>query len=589
MLFWLRQLTTINKQPKKSIFFERKIKMQNQSFLLIIFFISVMFSTLTQSQQPHPTVTISMENPVIILGDESRITVTVINDGSANSDDGGITLSFPSMTNQNDTMYVRKIIGPPDAPGYQERSAGQQIYNSSCQQMTAQYLFAETNDGNWVTNETNTLTVGIIPKQTGSFNVYVRSAMHKIGTSCTYINSPSTSSYIDQQGWPVYVRVITVNQLTAPSLFFPTNGATVANSDVTLDWDPVSSVDSYGLQVRTSSGNVVNESGITNSEYTVFGLEHNKTYYWKVRSENGSFSSSWSSEWSFQVQIPPSSPVLMSPTSGSTILQPVTLAWYSTNRATYYQLQVSLTTSFNTTVYDESNITVTSKILQGFTTGQTHYWRVRASNSGGTSNWSSVWNFIVPVPPSAPALLNPPNGASISRKRTFSWNSSSGATSYTLQVDDNQNFSSPFTNTTTSGTSYLVETLLANTTYYWRVNATNSAGTSSWSTTWNCHTTTVVSIDDDLQTNPKNIEVSQNYPNPFNPVTNFQFQVPSSSFVTIKVYDILGNEIATLVNERKEAGNYSVQWNAETYPSGMYFYQLTAGNKMETKKMILLK
>lgn|GEM_PF-6044064 len=563
--------------------------MQNQSFLLIIFFISVMFSTLTQSQQPHPTVTISMENPVIILGDESRITVTVINDGSANSDDGGITLSFPSMTNQNDTMYVRKIIGPPDAPGYQERSAGQQIYNSSCQQMTAQYLFAETNDGNWVTNETNTLTVGIIPKQTGSFNVYVRSAMHKIGTSCTYINSPSTSSYIDQQGWPVYVRVITVNQLTAPSLFFPTNGATVANSDVTLDWDPVSSVDSYGLQVRTSSGNVVNESGITNSEYTVFGLEHNKTYYWKVRSENGSFSSSWSSEWSFQVQIPPSSPVLMSPTSGSTILQPVTLAWYSTNRATYYQLQVSLTTSFNTTVYDESNITVTSKILQGFTTGQTHYWRVRASNSGGTSNWSSVWNFIVPVPPSAPALLNPPNGASISRKRTFSWNSSSGATSYTLQVDDNQNFSSPFTNTTTSGTSYLVETLLANTTYYWRVNATNSAGTSSWSTTWNCHTTTVVSIDDDLQTNPKNIEVSQNYPNPFNPVTNFQFQVPSSSFVTIKVYDILGNEIATLVNERKEAGNYSVQWNAETYPSGMYFYQLTAGNKMETKKMILLK
>jgi hypothetical protein len=96
-----------------------------------------------------------------------------------------------------------------------------------------------------------------------------------------------------------------------------------------------------------------------------------------------------------------------------------------------------------------------------------------------------------------------------------------------------------------------------------------------------------------LEENPENIpavfKLYENYPNPFNPSTKIKYSIPQSSNVVIKVYDVLGNEIGTLVNEEKPAGTYEVTWNAASLPSGVYFYQLKAGNFIETKKMILMK
>jgi hypothetical protein len=88
---------------------------------------------------------------------------------------------------------------------------------------------------------------------------------------------------------------------------------------------------------------------------------------------------------------------------------------------------------------------------------------------------------------------------------------------------------------------------------------------------------------------PAEFLLTQNYPNPFNPSTKIKYSIPQSSQVTIKVFDILGNEIETLVNEDKPAGTYELTWYAEQLPSGIYFYKLQAGNFIETKKMILLK
>lgn len=81
----------------------------------------------------------------------------------------------------------------------------------------------------------------------------------------------------------------------------------------------------------------------------------------------------------------------------------------------------------------------------------------------------------------------------------------------------------------------------------------------------------------------------QNYPNPFNPVTHLQFTIANSQFVTLKIYDILGRELATLVNELKPPGEYSVDWNAGSVPSGVYFYRLQAGSFVDTRKLVLLK
>ena len=81
----------------------------------------------------------------------------------------------------------------------------------------------------------------------------------------------------------------------------------------------------------------------------------------------------------------------------------------------------------------------------------------------------------------------------------------------------------------------------------------------------------------------------QNYPNPFNPTTTINYSIPRTSLVTIKVYDVLGREIETLVNDEKHIGNYKVEFNASKLASGIYFYKMQAGDFSETKKLILLK
>jgi len=83
--------------------------------------------------------------------------------------------------------------------------------------------------------------------------------------------------------------------------------------------------------------------------------------------------------------------------------------------------------------------------------------------------------------------------------------------------------------------------------------------------------------------------LSQNYPNPFNPSTRISFSIPTTTFTTIKIFDVLGNEVAELINEEKPAGNYEVNFNAEGLSSEIYFYRLQAGDFSQTRKMILLK
>jgi hypothetical protein len=88
---------------------------------------------------------------------------------------------------------------------------------------------------------------------------------------------------------------------------------------------------------------------------------------------------------------------------------------------------------------------------------------------------------------------------------------------------------------------------------------------------------------------PEKIELLQNYPNPYNSVTKIRYSIPELCFVTIKVYDILGNKIKTLVSEVKPTGSYEIEFDAAGLPSSTYFYRITAGDFSETKKMLLIK
>jgi len=103
------------------------------------------------------------------------------------------------------------------------------------------------------------------------------------------------------------------------------------------------------------------------------------------------------------------------------------------------------------------------------------------------------------------------------------------------------------------------------------------------------YTKQTTSVADNPSEIPKGFSLLQNYPNPFNPSTKIQYSIPERSNVNLKVYDVLGSEIATLVNDEKSIGSYAVEFDASALTSKIYFYQLQAGTFVETKKMVLMK
>lgn len=100
---------------------------------------------------------------------------------------------------------------------------------------------------------------------------------------------------------------------------------------------------------------------------------------------------------------------------------------------------------------------------------------------------------------------------------------------------------------------------------------------------------TLIGVNGNSNEIPEGFSLEQNYPNPFNPTTVIRYTLPINSFVNIKVFDVTGKEVVDLINETRSAGNYSVEWNAENFPSGVYFYKLSAENFSSQKKMVLIK
>ena len=102
-------------------------------------------------------------------------------------------------------------------------------------------------------------------------------------------------------------------------------------------------------------------------------------------------------------------------------------------------------------------------------------------------------------------------------------------------------------------------------------------------------TMTIQGISDETGTIPDEYSLMQNYPNPFNPSTTIRFSLPENSFTVLKIFNSLGEKVATLVSENLTAGTYRFNWDASEFTSGIYFYNIQAGDFTETMKMILLK
>ena len=164
------------------------------------------------------------------------------------------------------------------------------------------------------------------------------------------------------------------------------------------------------------------------------------------------------------------------------------------------------------------------------------------------------------------------------------WIGACGATSYNVYFGTS---ATPAFVGNQTQTSYSPGALKSGQTYYWRVDAVNSDGIVA-GTVWQFTVNGVLDAQENT-TIPTTLALNQNYPNPFNPSTVIQYQVPVNSLVVLKVYDVLGKEVATLVNAARAAGTYECKFNAANLPSGLYIYTLKAGNSLLSKKMLLLK
>jgi hypothetical protein len=272
--------------------------------------------------------------------------------------------------------------------------------------------------------------------------------------------------------------------IAAPTLVSPATGATAQPLSLTFQWNAVATATNYTLQVATdsnftSAGLFYNQNGLQTTSQVVGTLANNTAYYWRVNAANTGGTSVWSSVYKLTTVL--AGPTLVSPTNNATN-QPVSLA-LSWSAGASYTLQVSTDPTFSSSLaFNQNGLTTTSQTVSGLANNTAYFWRVCATNTGGTSVWSSYNSFTTTL--IAPTLIAPATGA-VSQMTTLvlSWSAVASATSYALQVSTDPAFAtSSYNQCGLTATSQTVTGLASSTLYYWRVNATNPGGTSTWAT-----------------------------------------------------------------------------------------------------------
>ena len=371
----------------------------------------------------------------------------------------------------------------------------------------------------------------------------------------------------------------------APVLTSPANGANNQSLSLSLNWSSSAGSTSYEAEVSLSSSfgtTLFDQSSTTSTTAAVSGLSNNVTYYWRANALNiGGMT--WSNTWSFTTIIAaPGLIVLSSPTNNAGNLPTaLSCSWSTVSSAASYALRVSTVSSFLTTVTAQNSLSTGNGQINGLANNTRYYWMVNATNAGGTSAWSSMWSFTtIPLAPGVPLLSSPTNGAlNQSAAPTFSWGSVSGATSYSFQLSTVSSFSPNILSGTNLQSTSIAASGLANLSkYYWRVNAANAGGTSSWSSVWSftVNLTSVVSSD------RITIEPSFSIKNGI-----LSYTLSQQGPVAIRIYDILGKKIFEL-NRIQSSGNYSFSVKNRHLSPELYIVHFKAGT-LERQRVVIGK
>lgn len=449
-------------------------------------------------------------------------------------------------------------------------------------------------------SSTNVLVSGLVPGATYYWKVKTHSATDSSDYSAvaTFSVAGGTTNSYPVATWPIASGLdIPVVYTTTPQLLWYLEGASLGISGYEVRWKAGSNSSNWNSDYDGST----TVSGASNTSYTfVSALDNGTTYYWGVAATGGN---TWS-EGAFTIYSNGASgqPILNYPISGDVIYTKTpTMSWYfngSTSGIVGYEVVYSYSDVFasgaTTTVYvTGTSYTVAVDLVQG----ATYWWKVRAHLGGAVySGYSTTEEFSVFPGSSAPIqpIAGGPHNVSIGTSAPMiSWVNPVGSTSgliYELEYSTNPSFTNATVVGNITGNFIQVNNLSSNSAYFWRVRSKNPEGNYSFYSNMGMFRviegTTGVEGNEQI---PENYQLSQNFPNPFNPVTVIKYQLPMSGNVSLKIYDVLGKEVATLVNETQQAGSYTINFNGANLASGVYYYKISAGEFVSVKKMVLMK
>jgi hypothetical protein len=339
-----------------------------------------------------------------------------------------------------------------------------------------------------------------------------------------------------------------------------------------------------------------------------YALTGGVQYAWRVRSTDGVTPSAWSTTALFTMVANsagiPVIPIPSWPVGNTTeYTNPPTLSWYLGANAPglTYEIQcvaASAPWPDNSTFATSSTMSFT--MPYGLTGGVSYAWRVRSTDGVTKSAWSTTALFTMVAIDALvqPITGSPTNSVAINTvSPELFWylpTAPAAIATYEVQIADNPNFTNPIT-ASSNKLSLQVTGLSDGKDYYWKVRSNDGTGnTSYYSGTGQfkiISSTTAVEKKAEI---PTQYALEQNYPNPFNPTTMINYSIPNNAFVVLKIFDMLGREIKTLVNNQMSAGKYSVAWkgednNGNKVTSGVYIFRISAGNFSAARKMVVLK
>ncbi len=298
------------------------------------------------------------------------------------------------------------------------------------------------------------------------------------------------------------------------------------------------------------------------------------------------------------VPVVPTIPGLVSPLNNQLVNQddPLELEWSPTGFADKFYLQVSTDQNFTSPVVDDSNLTSLTYTLSTLLQEQDYFWRVKSKNLAGWGGWSDEWTFKA----TAPYLdLVFPDGGEVWKTDTsmaIQWDHNL-VDSVKIELYKNSTFHSIIVDSMfsiTGGYKWLALDSLPDGSDY-KVKVSTLDGSFVDMSSGNFTIIYVPVGVQEIEEIATDFRLEQNYPNPFNPSTTIRYSVPFQSYVTVKIYNSIGENIAELVNLTQSAGSYQVDWNASNVASGIYFYSMEAvptdGSSpfKSVRKMILLK